>query len=155
MTNSSSKKDALGEWATAAVVMTNQWNHGTVCVTVIRRRPAPRVLFRVEPGVTARGRRERKQTKSKSGASMRAGVACRMQHTHMPAIYHEGKEKVRGDGGQGGTAGDGGCARRKKVAYLRFLHLVLGVHLHDDLVHVGLQNHATHHHLCQDVVDLP
>lgn len=38
--------------------------------------------------------------------------------------------------------------------YLRLLHLVLGVHLCDDLVHVGLQDHPSHHHLCQDVVDL-
>lgn len=44
--------------------------------------------------------------------------------------------------------------RRTRRTYLRLLHLVLGVHLCDDLVHVGLQDHPSHHHLCQDVVDL-
>lgn len=38
--------------------------------------------------------------------------------------------------------------------YLRLLHLVLGIHLCDDFVHVGLQDHPTHHHLGQNVVDL-
>lgn len=45
-------------------------------------------------------------------------------------------------------------ARRTRWTYLRLLHLDLGVHLCDDLVHVGLQDHPSHHHLCQDVVDL-
>lgn len=39
-------------------------------------------------------------------------------------------------------------------AHLRLLHLVLGVHLHDDFVHVGLQDHSAHHHLRQNLVDL-
>lgn len=42
----------------------------------------------------------------------------------------------------------------QRQAYLRLLHLVLSIHLRDDFVHVGLQDHAAHHHLCQDVVDL-
>lgn len=39
-------------------------------------------------------------------------------------------------------------------AYLRLLHFVLSVHLCDYLIHVGLQDHAAHHHLCQNVVNL-
>lgn len=69
-----------------------------------------------------------------------------MQHTHMPAycIRHLGVWRWNRV-----TYG-----RRTRRTYLRLLHLVLGVHLCDDLVHVGLQDHPSHHHLCQDVVDL-
>lgn len=42
----------------------------------------------------------------------------------------------------------------KVHTYLRLLHLVLGVHLCDDFIHVGLQDHPTHHHLRQNVVNL-
>lgn len=45
-------------------------------------------------------------------------------------------------------------SRQTSGTYLRLLHLVLGVHLCDDLVHVGFQDHPSHHHLCQNVVHL-
>lgn len=66
--------------------------------------------------------------------------ACRVQHTRMPAYCTRYlSHTYTGEAGQ---------------TYLRLLHLVLGIHLCDDFVHVGLQDHPTHHHLRQNVVDL-
>ncbi|TNN64045.1 hypothetical protein EYF80_025768 [Liparis tanakae] len=41
-----------------------------------------------------------------------------------------------------------------RLTDLGLLHARLHLHLGYDLVHVGLQHHAPHHHLLQDVMDL-
>lgn len=74
-------------------------------------------------------------------------VACMVQHTRMPAYcvpYLRERTKIK----IVHTTG------RRGPTYLRFLHLVLGIHLCDDFIHVGLQDHPSHHHFCQNVVDL-
>lgn len=75
-------------------------------------------------------------------------VACMVQHTRMPAYcvpYLREWTKIK----IAHTTG-----RRGGPTYLRFLHLVLGIHLCDDFIHVGFQDHPSHHHFCQNVVDL-
>lgn len=38
--------------------------------------------------------------------------------------------------------------------HLRLLHAILHLHLCYNFIHVGLQHHASHHHLLEDVMDL-
>lgn len=94
-------------------------------------------------------RKEHKQSRvvGREHPQGRRRGACRLQHTHMPKYWtrHLG---VWGEYRVIRTS------RQTRGTYLRLLHLVLGIHLCDDLVHVGFQDHPSHHHLCQDVVHL-
>lgn len=121
-----------------------------------------RLLTCVESSAAARGeagkvksnKRNTKTLKKNGGGiihrSHRRG-ACRVQHTHMPAYGapYNGSEYQRR-----GRVAPVTQRTRPAQAHLRLLHLVLGVHLRDDFIHVGLQHHSAHHHLCQNVVDL-
>lgn len=73
--------------------------------------------------------------------------ACRLQHTHMPKYWTRYLRVWR-------EYRVIHISRPTCGTYLRLLHLVLGIHLRDDLIHVGFQDHSPHHHLCQNVVHL-
>lgn len=39
-------------------------------------------------------------------------------------------------------------------SYLRFLQFILSINLSDNFIHIGLQNHSTHDHFSQYIMDL-